>query len=735
MMSRDSVYTQLESSGKLPVLPEVLLSLLAACEDQDCSISDIADIISRDPALSLRVLQLVNSAYYGRRHSFGGIEQAVIYLGANTVKNLAVTTSVHQVFEEKKKGGSSERNTAGFWYHSLLTATIARRIALACGGCNADEAYLAGLLHDIGKRLLSSAFPEAYPVQQLQDLHGEEKLKLELETTGLQHCEAGTWLVRQWNLGSLVADAIEYHHESLEQVGEAFPLVKIIYLANLLANNGLDESKLSGVPLALFGEGHPDISSCIESAVEEVEQVAVSMGIQVSPPATATVSASGQEPTGAGGDRGVMPEEATYRDHAQVMGATVAARVRNMSLLSTFQEDLIQAEGTDAILAAFEKAMVILFDISKVLFFLPDPAGMLLRGQVSEAGTLRHVSQGLSFPLRQSVSQIVSAYMEKRQPGYITRDRNGASIADQQILALLSSDRAYPVPLVVDNRAVGVIVLGLPEGWDLLTEDDRRLVMIIVQQVALRLYIEQEKVKKAEALNRERMEAIATTARKLAHEINNPLGIVGNYLVTLRLKLSGDADVLNELAIIDEEIQRISSMVGQMEMYSQAPFSRFEPLDVNAVVRDIIQIAKPSFFNGNGPTVTFIPGTELPLLTTSKDAVKQVLINLLKNAAEAMPDGGRVIVRTRKSQPEGVGDSGGVEVIVADSGPGLPELVMKNLYKPFVTTKQNGHSGLGLSIVQKVVNDIGGKLSCLSSPAEGTTFTIYLPGVLPEGFS
>ncbi|WP_159441274.1 HDOD domain-containing protein [Desulfopila aestuarii] len=735
MMSKDSVYTQLESSGKLPVLPEVLLSLLAACEDQDCSISDIADIISRDPALSLRVLQLVNSAYYGCRHSFGGIEQAVIYLGANTVKNLAVTTSVHQVFEEKKVSGTSASDSGRFWYHSLLTATIARRIALAFGGCNADEAYLAGLLHDIGKRLLASAFSEVYPVQKLQDLHGEDKLQLEMETTGLHHCEAGAWLVRQWNLGSLVADAIEYHHEPLDQVGEAFPLVKIVYLANLLANSGQDESQLNGVPLALFGDEHPDISSCVESSSEEVAQVAVSMGIHVSPPAIAPVSASGQELAASGGDRDTIVKDTAHHDHAQLMRATVAARVRNMSLLSTFQEDLMQAEGTDAILAAFEKAMVILFDIHSVLFFLPDREGVLLRCQVSEAGILRHVSQGLSFPLRQSASQIVSAYMEKRQPGYITRDRNGASIADQQILAVLGSDRAYPVPLVVDNRAVGVVVLGLPDGWDLLTEDDRRLVMIIVQQVALRLYVEQEKILKAEALNRERMEAIATTARKLAHEINNPLGIVGNYLVTLRLKLTGETDVLNELAIIDEEIQRISSMVGQMEMYSQAPFSRFEPLDVNAVVRDIIQIAKPSLFNGNGPTVSFIPGTELPLLTTSKDAVKQVLINLLKNAAEAMPDGGRVIVRTRKSQPEGVGDSGGVEVIVADSGPGLPEQVMQNLYKPFITTKQNGHSGLGLSIVQKVVKDIGGKLSCLSSPAEGTTFTIYLPGVLPEGFS
>jgi len=736
MINKDAVYAQIESSGKLPVLPEMLLRLLAACEDPDRSLTEISDIISKDPALSLRVLQLVNSAYYSFRHTFSTIEQAVVYLGANTIKNLALTTSVHQVFEEKRSNGIGRTYTGHFWYHSLLTATLARQLALESGVGGVEDAYLAGLLHDIGKRLLSSAFPKTYIVDYLQSSDQEDMLEREVETTGLNHCEAGAWLVRQWKLGSLVADAIEYHHEPIEQVSEAFPLVKVVYLANVLANRQTKSAHLAKVGAMLLEDDAVDLKALVKTGVEEVEQIAVSMGIHISPPARRLE----QEEGGAGGEVSVgghasQSKSKAAEEHFQAMQTTIAARVRNMSLLSTVQEELMQAEGTAAILATFEKAMTMLFDINRVLFFLPDREEVLLIGQVSPAGSLSHASRGLTFPIGKSASLIVAAYTEKQQPGYITRERKGASIADQQILAMLDSNRALPVPMVVENKAVGVIVLGLPEGWDLLADDDRRLIMIIVQQVALKLHLEQEKVRKDEALNRERMDAIATTARKLAHEINNPLGIIGNYLVTLKLKLSGDQEVLNELGIIDEEIQRISAMVSQMEMYSQAPFSHFESLDINTVVRDIVQIAKPSLFTAEGPTVSFIPGADLPMLTTSKDAVKQVLINLLKNAAEAMPDGGRVIVRTRKSQAEGLEDDGGVEIIVADSGPGLPDTVMQNLYKPFVTTKQNGHSGLGLSIVQKVVSDIGGKLSCISSQTEGTTFTIFLPGTLPEGYS
>ncbi len=732
-MDKDNVFLQIEKSGNLPTLPEILLKLLAACDDEESSIGDIADIISKDPVLSLRVLQLVNSAYYGLSHSFSNVEQAVVYLGVKTIKSIAVTTSVHQVFEQKTASSSNQIQTGTFWYHSLKCATLAKRISEETGLGNGDEAYLAALLHDIGKLLLASTFPEIYSLDESSSIIGPEELYQETERMGTNHCETGAWLVRQWNLGSLVVDAIQYHHEALEQVAEAFPLVKIVYMANVLAKCDMDGSYADQAGEMLFGLDREGFAECVGSAADEVDQIASSMGIKVSQP-----RASGQGNTDRDKEHDIeideLDQEAALSDRMAANNAvqtTIAARVRNTSLLSTFQEDLMQAEETEDILSTFEKAMAILLGIDKVLFFLPDSAEMLLRGRASEANSLYHISKGLTFAVKQGASLIVRAFHDNSS-ALLTRNQHGASIADQQLLTVLKCSEALPIPLVVNKRPMGVIVLGLSEMSGAPGQEDMQLLKIVAQQVGLRLYIEQEKERQAEIVNKERMAAISMTSRKLAHEINNPLGIIGNYLVTLKMKLSGEDNVPEELDIIDEEIQRISTLVGQMEMYSQASFTHFQEVDINSVLRDIIQICKPSLFADAGLSVSFIPSADIPLLITSKDAIKQIIINLLKNAAEAMVTGGRVMVRTKNHKQDNVAGQSGIEIIVTDSGPGLPEHVKENLYQPFVTTKQNGHSGLGLSIVQKAVTDIGGKLFCSSRQSEGTTFTIYLPTGRPD---
>ena len=97
-----------------------------------------------------------------------------------------------------------------------------------------------------------------------------------------------------------------------------------------------------------------------------------------------------------------------------------------------------------------------------------------------------------------------------------------------------------------------------------------------------------------------------------------------------------------------------------------------------------------------------------------------------------MNDGGSITVTTRRATKDKLVNGEGVEIIVADTGPGLPESVTAKLYSPFVTTKSNGHSGLGLSIVHKTVKDLGGTLTCTSSPANGTSFSIFLPNSAPE---
>lgn len=723
-MDRNNVFQQIEKSGNLPTLPEILLKLLAACDDEESSIGDIADIISKDPVLSLRVLQLVNSAYYGFNHSFSSIEQAVVYLGVKTVKSIAVTTSVHQVFEQKRKSNANQAETGSFWYHSLKCATLAKRISEETGIGNGDEAYLAALLHDIGKLLLSSTFPENYSLEENGTITGPQELYDESERLGINHCETGSWLVRQWNLGSLVVDAIQYHHEDIEQVAEAFPLVKIVYMANVLAKNSPDTSFADRAAELFFCMGEGGFTECIDSAADEVEQIASSMGINVSKPALSAGETTAQDSSE---ERERLDARSNGLTESVSVQETIAARVRNTSLLSSFQEDLMQAEGVEQILSTFEKAMAILLGLDQVLFFLPDSGDIMLRARASQDNALYHVSKGLTFAVKQRSSMIVQAFTDNSSIG-ITQNRQGASIADQQLLTVFKCQKALPVPMAVNKRPLGVVVLGLTESTASLGQEDMQLLKIVVQQVGLRLYIEQEKERQAEIVNKERMAAISMTSRKLAHEINNPLGIIANYLVTLKMKLSGEETIPEELDIIDEEIQRISSLVGQMEMYSQASFTHFQEVDINTVLRDIIQIAKSSLFVNPALSVSFVPSAEIPFIVTSKDAIKQIIINLLKNAAEAMTNGGRVIVRTKKyTEQESTGGQSGIEIIVIDSGPGLPEHVKENLYQPFVTTKQNGHSGLGLSIVQKAVTDIGGRLFCSSRESEGTTFTIYLP--------
>ena len=115
MISKDNTFSRIEKSGNLPTLPAILIKLLAACDDDYTPMAEIAAIINKDPVISCKVLQLVNSAYYSFRYSFTNIDQAVVYLGANTIKNLAVTMSVHQVFGLKSLANQKKFKSKVFW--------------------------------------------------------------------------------------------------------------------------------------------------------------------------------------------------------------------------------------------------------------------------------------------------------------------------------------------------------------------------------------------------------------------------------------------------------------------------------------------------------------------------------------------------------------------------------------------------------------------------------------------
>ena len=709
MSTRETLFNRIKESGHVPVLPEILVRLLEACDNEATPLTQVASLIDKDPSLSYKVLQLVNSAYFGLKTTYSGVDQAVVYLGANSVKNMAVTAAVHQVFNNERFNNLNYFNIHSFWHHCLKCASLSRRIAEHTGQANPDDAYLGGLLHDLGKLVLVSAYPEQYE-SVIAESQQQDLLEAEQNHIGATHSEIGSWLVADWNLNSLIGDAISYHHETPDRVKGAFPLVKIVYAANELSKDGDLKAALE-ITNQVLDLGDETLKQIIDEANEEILQISSELGIVVKSPSP---------------EDGPEVRTVIVAEDGATLHANLASRIKGISLLSGFLENMTQAEDSEARIKAFEQSLNVLFGFDRTLLLLPDRDEVLLSGRASASNKLRSLSLELILPIQKSSSRIVKAF-RSRSLDYLKEGDEQENLADRQVLSALGCQTVALVPLAAEMQEVGVALIGLPESMSELSQNDYRLLKTIAQQAGMSLYLDHIKARKAEEVEAERQAAISMTARKFAHEVNNPLGIIHNYLATLKLKVADEENIKKELGIISEEINRISAMINQLDTFAQASFSTSDLTNVNNIVSDIVQLVKSSFLSESATEVNFNSDSGLPLIRTSPDGIKQIVLNLLKNASEAMEGRGRVIVTTTHEQRSGNDADGDIIIRVEDNGPGLPEVVKENLYTPFISTKGIGHSGLGLSIVSKAVSELGGRISCTSEPDRGTVFEIVLP--------
>lgn len=710
MTSRESLFSRIKESGHVPVLPEILLRLLEACDNESTPLTTVASLIDKDPSLSYKVLQLVNSAYFGLKTTYSGVDQAVVYLGANSVKNMAVTAAVHQIFNGAQFSTLKYFNIHSFWYHSLKCATLARRLAEHTSAANPDDAYLGGLLHDLGKLLLVSAFPDQYEMVIAESMQDEDLLEAEQNHLGTTHCQIGSWLIDDWKLSSLIGDAINYHHETVERIRQALGLVKIVYIANELSKDG-DREAAYEAGHSLLGLGRRELERIVDGANEEILQIASELGISVELPSP---------------DAGPDGQTLVMGENGSILHINLASRIKGISLVSGFLENMAQARDSESMIRAFERSLSVLFGFDRVVLLLPDKDRVLLSGKTSETNPMRQLSLELVLPIQKSSSTIVRAY-QTRSLEYLDSEHEQGNLADRQVLSAFNCRAVAVLPLAAEQKEVGVALIGLPRTMQELSQNDHRLVRTIAHQAGMGLHLEDLKQRKAEEVESERKAAISMTARKFAHEVNNPLGIINNYLATLKLKVADESGIREELTIITDEIKRISSMIDQLDTFAQASFSAADLTNVNNVVSDIVQLIRSSLSSGSETEVVFEPDPSLPLITSSADGIKQIVLNLLKNASEAMDGAGRIMVSTGQVQnPHDDGDSG-VVIKIEDDGPGLPELVRENLFTPFISTKGIGHSGLGLSIVSKAVAELGGTIRCTTERERGTSFEIVLP--------
>ncbi len=289
------------------------------------------------------------------------------------------------------------------------------------------------------------------------------------------------------------------------------------------------------------------------------------------------------------------------------------------------------------------------------------------------------------------------------------------------------------------DEIVGLLCVADERVRDAFTPEEVSLLETLSAQIGVavtnsRLY--------ARMKERDRLAALGAMAAGLAHEIKNPLGAIKGAAQLLEGSPPEDPNSSEFVGIILEEVDRLNRVVGSFLAYARPHAGNPVPLDINAAVRRTVQIITSQ--KDEEPNIQLELAETLPRVKIDPEQLRQVLMNLVQNAIQAMDGHGRVTVSTaarRRGRSTWAGRDGDrsptsrpsddevVEIAVRDTGPGISQTIMKNLFVPFFTTKAQG-TGLGLAISQSIIRNAGGIIDVQSQSGAGTTFLIVLPAAV-----
>jgi len=222
----------------LPSAPTVLIKVTQMVDNPSISLGEVGEAIAADPPISMKILRLVNSAYYGVRHTVGSIEHAISLLGLKVVKNLVLTATIFHTFSSVRAEEGLLFEREQFWLHCVSTGIIAKTLAQSLpegSPLDADELFAAGLLHDVGKIILQQHLHKKF--EQALKKSATERTPLyecEVETLGVDHARVGGKLAEKWKLPGELVKAIQHHHPAPDQ--DNFPqAAAIVNLADFIS--------------------------------------------------------------------------------------------------------------------------------------------------------------------------------------------------------------------------------------------------------------------------------------------------------------------------------------------------------------------------------------------------------------------------------------------------------------------------------------------------------------------
>jgi len=466
--TRDDVIREIDRLSELPILPQILIRLNKVAEDDNSSVEDFGRVILKDQSLTLQVLRVVNSAFYRQqgRERTTTVSQAVLILGFNGVRRLALGMSVFDTL----KSADALPGLQQLWSHSLTTAITTRLLASRTGYYSPEEAFVAGLVHDVGRIVLARCDPELYGRIVAQATTSAQLRDLERQQFGMSHALAGKRLAHRWSLPAQFEEVIGGHHAyETDTIEAGSRLLRLVAAANRFAHAlTADEPALEQALAELaapFGLEIAQAQAIHDAIWREYAELARTFQICGQALAPESESAAGIEAARSEVDRDELLARLQAISAAMVAPDT-DARLPGMIL--------------DAIMAAV--AVDRLF-----LVVVAEDGGGLACPQWRGCATAAQAEAFRGVP--PAGADALARTIRERRPCHVPdpTSAEAAGLLAPELRALLGTGGFATVPLPYRGRAIGALWLDNPLSRRPLGETLREAVGVLANHLALAL--------------------------------------------------------------------------------------------------------------------------------------------------------------------------------------------------------------------------------------------------------
>lgn len=741
LQNLEIILQQLEA---LPTLPAVAMKLLRVTGDDSSSAKEVVQLVKSDPSLTGKVLAMCRGVDKGVRHEVVTVDKAVMLLGFDAIRNAVLSIKVFETFGQGEAAAGKAEDAkptgfdrANFWRHSLAVAVAAELIAARHPEhqktLNPSEAFVCGLLHDLGKLALDYVLPRSYErVVELAEQSRANISDCERKVIGLDHHIVGKRLAEYWQLPHVLQDCIWLHGSPWEAVPE-LPhrmMIGLISLADLVVrqqhigysgNYQLNhEVAERAQAMGLDGER---VKKVMNEVHEELERRSQALGL------------------------GSAPSRELFLESIMQANALLA----NMN--RTLERRTRVAQAHDKVMSAIGAFHA---DLGRAV---QNVQGVLGAVAGSAAGVLGGDYFGILFQPSASASWLLVQYGQGGQPvkselieppdgsQWLAKLGTGAN-GGAELMGVMPWVAGRIIP-GVEARAVRMAAL--PCGWgtaavlmhsggvdlsppqvEALTHTWGAAIAASVQhEGAKRLGERMSDINRQllaaqdELLSSQSMARVGELAAGAAHEMNNPLAVISGraQLLASQLPIASKEQAAAEL--IYRQAQKLSDLITSLRLFADPPRPQFRWVSIEELVLESVNQAKMRA--PDAPAVRVAAPEGLGKIWTDKtqlcDAIGAVVVNAMQSGTK---ESVRIVIQVDPFKDR-------LEFGVLDKGVGMDDHTLAHAFDPFFSAKPAGRQvGLGLSRAQRLIEGLGGKITLSSRPNEGTTATLSLPLMKPE---